>query len=573
MKVESISVRGFRPLRNVDVRLNNLTVLIGPNGSGKSSVLAALRVFFTPSVRLDRRDFWRGHDGITEDEVTIRVTFCDLSVEAAAAFGPYTGNKRLVIERHFNEPGPGNYLAHRAAVPAFSNVRNLPKGHRDAYNHLVDAGEFEGLQRVRNKDDAFEQMSAWEHRHPELCEQALEAVDFVRLPAGEPTAIDSYLRFLFVGALEDPAGHLEAEGQGAVGELIREAVDTSGLDRQLTEIAATADERAGAALKSLEDVFVEFRDSVGASLNQFAPGFSVNLSWAEMSRMAAHRPGIHASVRRADGFETDLEYQGHGIQRSLMYAVLTAQATVTRPETARTLMLVIEEPEAFQHPLSARSLAGTLLDLAGSGYQIVHSTHSPDLLNPSAIIGLRLVTRDEDEHGNSYARVKAFDLNQFSDRFGDAVSRDDVTATTIAARLSANLERRVLEGLFAGACVLVEGEEDEALLRAACFEAGADLDELGVAIIQTRGKTSMPLVLGFLTQAGVPCHPVFDLDRDKADEGDQHRGAEEALLILQGLDPTTPLTTDAAEEKYSCFKHNIGTTVSAQLGGWCLSRG
>lgn len=566
MKIESISVRGFRPLRKVDLQLDDLTVLIGPNGSGKSSVLGALRLFFRPSVSLDQRDFWRGHDGTVEDEVTIRVTFSDLSPDAVAAFRPYLRDSRLVIERHFNEPGSGNYLAHRSAVPDFANVRNLHKGHRDEYNKLADDGRFEGLQRAPNKDKAFQQMAEWERTHPEHCEDAVETVDFVRNPAGQPTAVASYLRFLFVGAMEDPGGHLEPEGQGAVGELIKEAVDTSDLELKLTKIADNADKRAGEVLSSLEDAFAAFRDSIGDSLNQFAPGFSVNLSWAEMNRMGAHRPRIRASVRREDGFETDLEYQGHGIQRSLMYGVLTAQATVTRPATARTLMLALEEPETFQHPLSARVLANTLLDLANRGYQIIHSTHSPDMLNPAAIGGLRLVTRDADRHGNSHARVDAFDLDGFAARFGQAVARDDVTATTLGSRLEANLERRVLEGLFANACVLVEGEEDEALLRATCMEAGIHLDKLGIAIIQTRGKTGMPLVLGFLTQAGVPCYPVFDLDRNQHNERDQHREAETGLLSLQGLESATSLTASAAEEKYACFEYNIGATVTDELG-------
>lgn len=566
MEIGSLVVSGFRPLHNVDIRLDDLTVLIGPNGSGKSSILAALRVFFTPHTRLDERDFWRSREGTVVDEVTIRVTFDRLTPEAEEAFGPYVTDGKLVVERYFPEPGVGEYLAYRAAVPDFTHIRNLPKGHRDAYNRLVDSGQFEGLERASSKDDAFAQMAAWEQDHPDSCEEAAETVDFVRLSASEPTAIASYLRFLFVGALEDPGAHLAAEGQGAVGELIKEAVDTTELEQALTRISADADAQAGAALESLEDVFAAFRDSTAEALNQFAPGFSVELSWGELSRMTASRPRIHASVRRSDGFETDLEYQGHGIQRSLMYGVLTARATSGERAPTRTLMLAIEEPEAFQHPLSARVLARTLLDLAGRGYQVIYSTHSPDLVSPRAVRGLRLVTRVSDEVGSAHARVEAFDLDELAVVFGQAVNRDDITSETLAVRLDANLERRVLEGLFARACVLVEGDEDEALLRAACLEAGSNLDERGIAIIQTRGKTGMPLTLAFLSHAGVPCYPIFDLDRDKTNQDDQQRWAELALQKLQQIDPEPPLETTTVDAKYACFEHNVGATVAGEFG-------
>ena len=42
--ITRIAVRNFRSLRNVQLDLGSLTVLIGPNGSGKSNVLDALRL-------------------------------------------------------------------------------------------------------------------------------------------------------------------------------------------------------------------------------------------------------------------------------------------------------------------------------------------------------------------------------------------------------------------------------------------------------------------------------------------------------------------------------------------------
>jgi predicted ATPase len=60
--VTRIRARNFRSLRDIDVRLGPLSVLIGPNGSGKTNVLNVLR-FLATTARFDLAaalDDWRG---------------------------------------------------------------------------------------------------------------------------------------------------------------------------------------------------------------------------------------------------------------------------------------------------------------------------------------------------------------------------------------------------------------------------------------------------------------------------------------------------------------------------------
>ena len=42
--LKRISVRGYKSLENVEVRLSQLAVLFGPNAAGKSNVLDALQL-------------------------------------------------------------------------------------------------------------------------------------------------------------------------------------------------------------------------------------------------------------------------------------------------------------------------------------------------------------------------------------------------------------------------------------------------------------------------------------------------------------------------------------------------
>jgi sodium transport system ATP-binding protein len=59
-----------------------------------------------------------------------------------------------------------------------------------------------------------------------------------------------------------------------------------------------------------------FHEATVGLLDQFAPGFKIELSLDDLSPLAAPRPQIRASVRSEDGLSTDLEYQGQGVQRS-----------------------------------------------------------------------------------------------------------------------------------------------------------------------------------------------------------------------------------------------------------------
>lgn len=59
MLANKLHVRNFRCLRDVEIRLEPLTVLVGPNGSGKSTILRAM----DPDLSFQSVDRWRRLDG------------------------------------------------------------------------------------------------------------------------------------------------------------------------------------------------------------------------------------------------------------------------------------------------------------------------------------------------------------------------------------------------------------------------------------------------------------------------------------------------------------------------------
>lgn len=557
MRILKVSIAGYRSLRSVEIELADLTACIGPNGSGKSSLLGALRLFFQPSSEVAQYDFWAGVGDERADHVSIKVKFGDLDDDEREAFGQLLDDQTelLTVERRFEEPGKGVYLARRLAVPEFSRIRMLERSHRDEYNELVLTNQFEGLPRATSKDDAFARMAAWEESHPDRCEMRDEEVDVM-------SEILEAFTFVSIGAFDDPSEHVEAEGQGAVSRLLSRVVDEAQVQ---TQLQAVADQASGDTDRILEDAtegFDDFARLMEESLGRFAPGSRLAVKWIK-PELKSTRPRLRVDVETSDGLATPLEYQGHGVQRALMYAALTAQAQGPASDTDR-IVLLIEEPEAFQHPLSCRVLANTLRELSGRNYQIAYSTHSPFFIHPSSLEGLRIFHREDADGRGASTTIDSLTGEQLLAEWERVFEGEGFTIESVLARLKSHLPSPVLEGLFARACILVEGAEDEAVVRGAALQHGLDLDASGLAVIQTNGKTGMPNVLTFFSMAGIPSYPVFDLDRGKPEE-DQHREAERQTLLALMAEETEP--TPGVHETYAAWEEDLTAILREDIGG------
>lgn len=568
MRIARIRVKGFRSLRDATISLSPVTVFIGPNGSGKSSALLALRLFFSPQEELAEDDLWRPADGSSADEAIIGVTFSNLTEAAAESLSDYLSEGGdLTVEKVFDGPGLGSYLVSRLAVPDFSEIRKLPKGQRDAFNELADSGSYVGLERAHSKDRAFELMEAWEKANPDRCQPVDEEVDLLRTEPGSASALRSYIRGVFIGALDDPETHVQATGRGALSDLLGSVTDMRAVEEALSEIARKADEEAAAVMSEKGSVFEKARSVVGDAIDRFAPGLGIDFGWGPRRPTAPTLPPVLVSVLGPDGLSTDLAHQGHGIQRSVMFAILTAQAEVGALENAPTVLVTIEEPEAFQHPLSGRSLARTFQKLGTGSYQIVYSTHSPDLVAPSAIEGLRIFSRVSIVHGSAHETiVRPFSLSEMAVLLQEAVQRDDFTAESAGARLEANLDPRVLEGLFARLVVIVEGDEDEALVRGGAQAEGIDLDDAGIAVIRAHGKTSIPLLLAFFLSTGIDVYPIFDLDRNKKRKiWRQAVWVEDAVRRMLKVPTEEDLKESQIGEVFCCWEDNFGAVIRREI--------
>ena len=95
MIIESMHVKNFRSILDETLTFDKLTALVGTNGSGKSTFLRAFELFYSTSPKFDIEDFYNSD---TSREVTIAVTFEELSEPAKEKFKSYIQGDSLTVE-------------------------------------------------------------------------------------------------------------------------------------------------------------------------------------------------------------------------------------------------------------------------------------------------------------------------------------------------------------------------------------------------------------------------------------------------------------------------------------------
>ena len=245
-------------------------------------------------------------------------------------------------------------------------------------------------------------------------------------------------------------------------------------------------------------------------------------------------PSLSVDLRVADGgLNTAVERQGHGFQRALLIAIVQQLAAVnaTRRENlaadenltsqaptrtalaqmAPALVLVLEEPELYQHPLQARHFAAMLASLAsqeGAPVQVCYATHSEHFVDPAHYERLRRFRRRAGAPWPE-SQVTEAAVDRVVARLADVYKPEQ-----IPLRVQMTLRRHVAEAVFAKAVVLVEGLR----CRAAEWHRRPHwrLRRVGFAVVKGHNKRQLLIPWAILGELRLPCYVIFDADAGMA---------------------------------------------------------
>jgi putative ATP-dependent endonuclease of the OLD family len=573
MRLASTHVQGYRCVKDEVIDFGDLTALVGSGGVGKSAILRAID-WCLNELPPDEADLHCDPEGRAAEAIVVTLTLDRLEPHDREVLGRYGMEGTTTIVRSWRPGEEAKFFGSAHLFPGFDGVRKT-KGaqRRRLYQDLCRQGQrgFVGPM-AKTVAEVNEQMDRYERENPGECELRSVAADHLFGFSGGPKLRECF-EYVFVGADTDAP---DAFGLGRGSPLSRLLTNIGSLDVTAQEEIDLLQRETQARLSDIfgsarNEALKQIADGITERVRDYVPAAAVEL---EEELKPPRPPEAEPIVRVVNdgGYPTDVERQGHGLQRTLVIAVLQELADALADDgapgreapPAKSLMLAIEEPELYQHPLQARTLAVALRDLArvddgARAPQIAYSTHSEHFVRPTLFEDLRIVSRN----GSGASSVVATDPGavQRALQAVGLVDQERQVRLTLASSLS--------QAVFAKAVVLCEGKTDAAMLEAV---AAMDhpLEHDGIAVANCHGKSIIPIALAILAEFEIPTFVLFDADaqarsRLEANDklGDHER--EKAIVSIEtkneqllGLCGEHPAPWPAAEvrEKSANFAGN-----------------
>jgi hypothetical protein len=562
MKIESISVKNLRSIKEAIVRFDDYTCLVGPNGAGKSTVLFALNIFFreienapTDTSSLSSRDFYCG-DVSAPMEVT--VTFADIGPEATEDFKAYVRQGKLVISAvaTFNQStGRAEVLQYGQRL-GMSRFQEFFKAEGDGAKVAELKTIFEVLEKEipeiaakksgRTKDAMIATLRSYETERPEACELIRSMDQFYGVSKGA-NRLEKYVQWIFIPAVKDASDEQSEKKDGALGKLLARTVRAKvNFGEAVEQLLRNAREQYQTMLDSNQAALDDVSAALGKRMAEWAhPDANLRVEWQQDSTKAVKvdQP-IAGVVAIESGFEGDLVRFGHGFQRSFLLALLQELASGDDKNAPR-LILGCEEPELYQHPPQARHLASVFEKLSQANAQIIVTTHSPYFVSGRNFEGVRMVRRDATTKSGT---VRSYSYPEISKRYAEVVGEQMKAESAAMAKVNQALQPMLNEMFFTQRLVLVEGLEDIAYIHSWLLLTNRweHYRRSGCHIVPANGKSEIirPAIIAQGLQ--IPVIAVFDSDGDKITRDDrriQHERDNKALLRLFGGDDNNVFPT------------------------------
>lgn len=550
MRIQTVRIKNFRPLRDVTIQFDDVTTFIGPNGTGKSAVLRALDWFFNGGKNGDLCDKDCSYGAVDED-IEVQVTFMDLTAADREELGKYApeGVTSFTAWKKRTPSGEEYLSANAKGCPLFAEIK-AASGANDkkaAYSAVRAEHSELGLPAATTQAAVETAITEWESNNTDKLEDAPESLQTDFFGFNSKGKMSGLFDFVLVAADLRAAEESQDAKSSIIGRILERAVDRSAADAEITEIV---EQSRLAQQKVYAEKFKVQLDDMAAQLNavveSYAPGREIKVVPSNVE-LKAPRTTFGVSVFDEE-IETPVERQGHGFQRTLLISALQLLAQFGSAESEGVICLAIEEPELFQHPVQAQTFAKVLRDLAedhDQRIQVTYATHSPYFVDGGRFSQIRRLTRACGELTD--IKVSASSLDDVKKHLDGCVK-----PAVVDRQLAGTVSARLPVALFANRVLLVEGPNEVSAISGVAdrIDIGR-LERLGVSVVDVGGKSSMPLAHAILTALGIPTYSMFDGDggfetrarangKDDAkveEERQSHAAANKNIMTYFQLEP------------------------------------
>lgn len=530
MKIQRMKISNWRSIKELDLEVSQLMVVIGQNNHGKSNLLSAI-LFFFGEIKHQDLDFHFG-----APELYVEVTFDGLDDSDRTTFQKYlTSSSTIVVRKTAQLGGSFDYRGYienpteewlqEANASAYTRRETaeslpfhsfLPNGGRLSKQHIIDA---QNSYIERHRDEltfTFEP----------------EATNFLGL---KNVAKGIFGDVYFIPAVKEASDDFAAKETSAFGKLYSTVIAEMAADNAEWKDTRQRLEKLFAALNKL-DHEGNHNESRPEELGRFEQAITNELaSWGAQIDIEVSAPDIE-SVFKAntqvwvnDGVRTDIRRKGHGLQRALTVALIQVIARRDRDraegadgEDARTRTssnsryYIFEEPELYLHPQAQRALFDSFVELSEGDSQVFLCTHSSGLIDVERYRTIYIVTKRNEAEGSqvTYCSEELFT--------GDA-KKDFNLSYWI------NPDRGEL--FFASKVLLVEGATDKTVIPLIAKNLG--VFRYDYTVIDCGSKSNIPYYLRLLNKFGIPYVAIYDRDHQAGKAPDAIASADIATTGIE----------------------------------------
>lgn len=584
MIIKSVQIQNFRSIKDETLQCDKLTALVGANGSGKSSFLQALELFHSPVPKIEQDDYYNRD---TTNEIIISITFDDLSQEAKTLFANYVQGNQLTVERVFKwENGKFSTKFHGALLenPDFNEIkRSSATDAKVKYEQIRAVKEYGDLPAWSSLAKTIDVLKKWEEKNPPKCRRQRDDGQFFGFSGVGQGYLGKFIRFLYVPAVRD-ASDDASERKGSILTELTNLVIRNSLAKQtaVIDFRKRTKEEYGKILdpKKLTELG-DLSSKMTKTLQNFVPDATINLEWLSKEFDIPLPEAVVKLVE--DGYQSSVVRTGHGLQRAFIMTMLQhlSQAKIENPingenKTESTivnlpnLVLIIEEPELYQHPNRQRHLAQILSKLSEGAIagvsekmQVIYSTHSPHFVGIDRIDQIRLLRKISYMSGlPKITKISSTNLDELAKKLTEKDTSANPTTYSremLLPKLHALMTPWMNEGFFADVVVLVEGEGDRAAILGVARAKQHDLESKGFSIIPCFGKPNLDRPYVIFQSLRIPVYVIWDADKGT---GNITENRNILNLLNQILEDWPNKITD----NFACFENNLESTLINEIG-------